>query len=285
MNTCAMRRILWSAVFLCSVALRAQTTPVEMPPAVPPSVASVAHNQPVTRDAGKYRGVRLVAAGSTFRKVSLLQEYTAEALDLRAGDVILAMDGQRTDSEEKLNAIFNARTTGLNVDVEFVRGGALYYATGPVIRSAGLLKGNVPRWGASMEPVEVELTPEMLHQPLKRLVMAVKIASIRDNTAAATAGLQKDDLLLNINGRNAGRVRRSDILIPRFPVGAPLHFSVLRDGKILILSAPLTIVRHGLTKSPDFGFSGDSQMVELPAQSDFDMPEEIAGVVTSHPTV
>ncbi len=276
MNTCAMRRVLWCAAFLWSFALRAQTTSVEIPPAGAPMVASVARSQPLPLDAGTYRCVRILTAGSTFRKVSLMQDYTAEALALMPGDVIIAMDGQRTDSVEKLNAIFSARTTGLNVSVEFVRDEALHYATGPVIRSAGLLKGNVPRWGASMEPAEVELTAETLHQPVKRWVTAVKIASVRDNTAAATAGLQKDDLLLNINGRNTGLVRRSDILIPRFPVGTPLRFSVLRDGKPLNLSAPLTIVKHGLTKSPDFGFSGDSQMVELPAQSDFDPPEEMA---------
>ncbi|MES2391656.1 MAG: PDZ domain-containing protein [Acidobacteriota bacterium] len=276
MNTSAMRRVLLCAVLLWSVALRAQNTSVEVPSAVPPIVTSAAHNQPLALEAGKYKGVRILTVGSMFRKVSLLQDFTAEVLALMPGDVIIAMDGQRTDGAEKLNAIFNARTTGLNVNVEFVRNGALHYVSGPVIRSAGLLKGNVPRWGATMEPAEVELTTETLHQPLKRWVMAVKIASIRDNTAAATAGLQKDDLLLNVNGRHTGQVRRSDILIPRFPVGTPLRFSVLRDGKPLTLSAPLTIVRHGLTKSPDFGFSGESQMVELPAESDFDLREDMA---------
>ena len=274
MNTCAVRCVLWCAVFLWSVALRGQTTSVERPPALPPIGASAARSQPLALDPGKYKGVRILAVGSMLGKVSLLQNYTAEALALKPGDVILAMDGQRTDSVETLNAIFNARTTGLNVDVEFVRNGALHYATGPVIRTAGLLKGNVPRWGASMEPTEVELTTETLHQPRARWVMATRIVSIRDNTAAAAAGLQKDDFLLNINGRSSTQVRRGDILIPQFPVGATLRFRVLRDGKPHTLSAPLTVVRHGLTKSPDFGFSGDSQMVELPAQSDLDLPEQ-----------
>lgn len=235
-------------------------------------VLPIAQAQPYPHPETVYVPLGKVPAARVTSVSSILQHYTAADLEMKTGDLIFAIDGQPIDSAEKFTQAFAQKTGDVDVRIDFVRDGVVHQSVGPTFRfTRGIFKSDKPKWGAGLETTTVDFAPSLLQKPVVRHITVLHLRSVKTNTAAGNAGLQKGDLLLRINGRTMGRVDAGDIILPLFPEGTPLTFVYLRDGKMNTGKAPLTLVKTGFTKSLLFGFYGESHMSQLQTT---DVPEE-----------
>lgn len=204
---------------------------------------------------------------------SILRHYTAADLEMKPGDLIFAIDGIAVESAEKFTELFEKKTADASVQLDFLRGGVVCQSIGPMFRfTRGVFKSDKPKWGGALETTTADFSKALLEKPVTRRIMALDLSYVKDHSAAANAGMQKHDLLVSVNDKSIGRAERSDIIVPLFREGTPLHFVYLRDGKTLEGTAPLTVVKTGFAKILSFGFSGESKMVEIESK---DPPQEI----------
>ena len=149
---------------------------------------------------------------------------------LKRGDVIQAVDGQAVDDPEGVGFRLGAKPLGGSAALEVLRNGkaqalqlSLSAAPEEPPRDAIRLKARSPLEGAlarNLSPaVREELSLNEAHE-------GVVIADVREDSLAASFGVQKGDVILSVNGQKiastrdldaacAARVREWDVSISR----------------------------------------------------------------------
>jgi len=165
----------------------------------------------------------------------------AEHAGIKQGDVILSLDGKPIDSSNALRNAIGRLAPGTKVSMEIARDGAKRTVTAtlaerPANAGASDDEDNAPaqtrrakpsgRYGLDVEP----LTPELAREMRTRTRSGVVIADVDPAGAAAEAGLQQYDVILEVNRT---RVADGDALkaaLDRTPAGKPALVLIERGG-------------------------------------------------------
>lgn len=210
---------------------------------------------------GKVQAMRLTTVGGG------LFHRTTGALGMKPGDVIFAVDGAPVRSTADFDSVFGKKTNLRSmIRVDFVRDGVVHQVIGPVDVSTMTMWKVAPKWGGEYEEATVEFGPELLQKPIVRTVNALEIASVKNESAAAKAGMQAKDVMVLLNGHGIGQLKVGDTIVPLVPEGTPVKFTWLRDGVRMEGVGEVTKVRQGLAKTLQFGFSGSTRMVDVPGE-------------------
>jgi serine protease Do len=125
----------------------------------------------------------------------------AEAAGIRRGDVIVKFDGKEIHEMNELPRVVASTPVGKEVEVEILREGK----TLKLKLKVGELKDEVPPPTEEKARIEMgmsvqEITPEMARQLQLKEAGGVVINQVEPGSAADEAGLQRGDIIREING-------------------------------------------------------------------------------------
>jgi serine protease Do len=134
----------------------------------------------------------------------------AEKAGLKAGDVVVALDGKPIQNGSELSRYVAAKAPGAKMDVEVVRDGtrksmAVTLGTFPDARAEKDAEAASPegRIGLSLQPV----TPEVAGQlNLPKDLRGLYVAEVVPGSKAEAAGIQQGDVIVSVNGVNVTTV-------------------------------------------------------------------------------
>jgi predicted metalloprotease with PDZ domain len=173
---------------------------------------------------------------------------TAAAAGVKAGDVILTVDGIRVDDPDALSAAIQRSAEGSTLRLQ-VRRGTTVFETGVLARA---------RPGAAIPPRELYRADPVRARAGFRTQVVDDIASPRTAAAIveifpgsplAAAGLRKGDLVLALDGRpvaSAHDLVRT--LVEAHEPGDKVRLDVLRGGEVLVRKVRLHEPDRRLTK-------------------------------------
>jgi Do/DeqQ family serine protease len=161
----------------------------------------------------------------------------AEAGGLKAGDVILDFEGQRTAEVPDLQRVVADTPPGKAARVTILREGKretreIRIGEMPGDQVAAVPRG-AERWGLTVQPV----TPELARQFNLSGQSGVIVSEVEEGSPAARAGVRPGDVVLEVNRRKVGDVQAFEAALGRSEQDALLL--VQRDGRssFLVLKA------------------------------------------------
>jgi serine protease Do len=134
----------------------------------------------------------------------------AEKAGLKAGDVVVALDGKPIQNGSELSRHVAAKAPGAKMDVEVVRDGArksmaVTLGTFPDARAEKDAEAANPegRIGLSLQPV----TPEVAGQlNLPKDLRGLYVAEVVPGSKAEASGIQQGDVIVSVNGEDVTTV-------------------------------------------------------------------------------
>lgn len=154
--------------------------------------------------------------------VQLVPKSPAERAGLRVGDIILSVDGEPVEDHDTFGYLFATRGLSGTTKVEALRGGkrsiyevALEAPPETVDRDARRIDGRSPFAGS----IAMNLSPRVADElSLQLSSEGVALARVDPRSIAASVGLKKGDIILEVNGvtvkdtRTLDRISRTRIL-------------------------------------------------------------------------
>ena len=155
---------------------------------------------------------------------------SADAAGLRAGDVIVAVNGQRIESAEEFRNFQGLQAANARLSLDIRRDGQ------PLRLSAGLQEQ--PRDGDSLDPRLAGVVLGELPESLRRQgVDGVRVSAVARGSRAARAGLREGDVILESTSGKFGDLASFRASFRQSP--PQLAFRIWRDGnRIGILAIP-----------------------------------------------
>jgi len=134
---------------------------------------------------------------------------------LERGDVVLAMDGQSVNSANDLRLRIAQTAPGTTVHLKILRNGKeqeIAVKLGELPGKAGQAAPGQPSAGSLMQGVQVQtLTPDIAQQlGISSATKGVVVSEVDPDSAAAAAGLQRGDVIEQVNRQPVGNVREYD---------------------------------------------------------------------------
>ncbi len=134
----------------------------------------------------------------------------AEKAGIKAGDVIVAMNGQRVDDPNALTNMVVEEAPGTTVTLDVIRDGRSQKFTvtlgsrpaeGTLARDNSNSSGQSENASGALQGVQVEnLTPDVAQQlQLPTSTKGVVVSSVDENSPAADAGLQQGDVIQSVD--------------------------------------------------------------------------------------
>jgi len=156
----------------------------------------------------------------------------AEEAGLKAGDVIVAVDGRKVDDSADLRQNIGLRRPGDRVDITYLREGKKRHVKVKLAEADG--RRISPRRHAYDDPLAgVHLAPLDRGHPAWGEVEGVVVVDVAPGSPAARAGLQRDDVITAVNRKPVRSVRDIDRALRNNPRAVAL--SIWRDGRNLFL--------------------------------------------------
>jgi len=186
--------------------------------------------QPLTEELAPSFGV---PEGEGVLVADVMPGSPAEAGGLRAGDVIVEVEGQKTPEVPTLQRIVADLRPGVRARVVVVREGqrqALEVTIGEMPAEETVAEAaGAERWGLAVQPV----TPELARQFNLPRAEGVLVASVEEDSPAARAGIRPGDAILQVNRRPVTDVGTFDEALRR--AGPDVLLFVRREGRTMFL--------------------------------------------------
>ena len=134
---------------------------------------------------------------------NVIAQSPAARAGLKAGDLIVSVDGQGVDDPNAFDYRFATQPLGGQAKLAFVRGGKEYAATMPLEiapsrpRDEIAVGGRSPFTGARVANLSPALADEL---QLKSADSGVVMVSVPDNSIAAQFGFRPGDVIVDVNG-------------------------------------------------------------------------------------
>ena len=127
----------------------------------------------------------------------------ADKAGIKAGDVILKVDGQPVTSNSSLSSAIGVMRLGSQVDVELARNGKVMNVTATIGKAANSggdeSEGGTSSSGAGSDLHGLHLANIEKNSPLYGQVQGVVITDVDQDSDAAAAGLQQGDVVVSVN--------------------------------------------------------------------------------------
>ena len=127
----------------------------------------------------------------------------ADKAGIKAGDVILKVDGQPVTSNSSLSSAIGVMRLGTQVNVELARNGKVMNLTATISKAAGSggddSEGGAGGSGAGNELHGLHVADIEKSSPLYGQVQGVVITDVDQDSDAAAAGLQQGDVIVAVN--------------------------------------------------------------------------------------
>ncbi len=143
--------------------------------------------------------------------VDVVEKGPAAAAGLKRGDVIAAIDGQAVDDAESVGFRLGVRPLGGSTKLKVLRNGQsldlpLKLASAPETppRDALTIKSRSPFEGAEVMNLSPAVTEELSLQGASE---GVVVAAVAEGSPAAQLGVQKGDVVVDVNGERIGTTR------------------------------------------------------------------------------
>lgn len=198
------------------------------------------------------------------RILEVTPDSPAAESGLRAGDVVLGINGRPLNDSRDLPPLMGQFSPGTMADVELIREGRsvqIRVELGEAEPEASTARTRSPPapWGAPGSPpatpppvasrpetglrdiplgIRVESLDAQQRNSIPLLRGGVRIVRV-DSEAAVRAGLRVDDLLLQVNGQSVNSVERFDEVVQRLAPEASVPLLVQRRGAPLFLTLDL----------------------------------------------
>lgn len=164
----------------------------------------------------------------------IAESSPAAAAGLRTGDLILAVDGVPVDDPDAFNYRLATRPVGGKVPLMLRRGGrnqtvelALLAAPESVPRDERAIDGYSPFGGASV----VNLSPAVAEELRITAIAGVAVRDVVPGSPANRVGLQRGDVVVEVNGQRVGSTRELDKAAQAEP--AVWRIAIQRDGRTM----------------------------------------------------
>ncbi|HEX2537281.1 MAG TPA: DegQ family serine endoprotease [Pseudolabrys sp.] len=141
---------------------------------------------------------------------NVVAQSPAARAGLKAGDLIVSVDGQGVDDPNAFDYRFATQPLGGQAKLAFVRGGKEYAATVPLEiapsrpRDEIAVGGRSPFTGARIANLSPALADELQIQSADSGVVVV---TVPDNSIAAQFGFRPGDIIVDVNGAKIERTR------------------------------------------------------------------------------
>jgi S1-C subfamily serine protease len=189
-----------------------------------------------------YIGVHLVSQDQAVRISEILEDSPAEQAHIQIGDQIVAINDQEVDSPAEVVALMSTipphswvevRLTNADTDKLIVlQTSSLKELNSNICRHYGFL-------GVTLSESTVDLSslgnPLNIDNTVPELTQGIPISVVYPNTAAASAGLQSGDILLQVNGTPTIDREQTRNLIRNTSPQTPTTLTVLRDEQVITL--------------------------------------------------
>lgn len=181
----------------------------------------------------------------------------ADKIGLRAGDVILELNGQKVEGQEQFAEMIGGKAPGTKVNLLISRNGAKQTMTATLIlRPVEIAASPVPPGFVTLSPEDIqgliaaqsavetpqigfvctELMPQLAE--FFGAIGGVLVESVTVGTSAARAGLKAGDVISKVNGVPIANVRELQVLI-RMSAKKPIIFTVVRNKKEITLNVEI----------------------------------------------
>ena len=191
---------------------------------------------------GQVRGVEVVR----FR-----DESRADEAGLKIGDVIVALDGNRTPDVAAVSKQLVGKRFGQSINARVVRGTGTLYISIPLVAKQNVVAK--PRVQA--QPEAIQLTPAPLPDGVAESkargplgiqvrdadgVRGAVIATVQPRSPAAAAGLKVGDRIVAINGALVTNSESMAGELAKLAATEPLSLRLVRDQKLVSAEVPLS---------------------------------------------
>lgn len=179
--------------------------------------------------------------------VSVVKESAAEKAGLKAGDVITRINDKKIDEENSITEVIHQNKPGDKVNITFTREGKQQKVTAELGKWKGI---NMPNLNMNLNNgVWAPATPAVPGQPFRsytysagqpRLGLSVqdtddgkgvKVLNVSDESNAAKAGIEEDDIITHINDQAVNSTDEVTKVIRDSKDKNSVMFKLQRDGK------------------------------------------------------
>jgi Do/DeqQ family serine protease len=163
--------------------------------------------QAVTPDIAESLGIKRPVGALV---ANVIAQSPAARAGLKAGDLIVSIDGQSVDDPNAFDYRFATQPLGGQAKLVFVRGGKEYAATIPLEvapdrpRDEIAIGGRSPFTGARVANLSPALADQLQVQSADSGVIVVNVP---DNSIAAQFGFRPGDIIVDVNGEKIERTR------------------------------------------------------------------------------
>jgi serine protease Do len=172
--------------------------------------------------------------------ISSIQKGTpAEHAGLRRYDVILEIDGKKVESEDQFRRIIADTKPGQQIRMKVIRDKKLIEVSSEISERVETPSATVPRKevedkiGLKVSDISDE-TRQRLRLPDD--IRGLLVVNVKPGQAADTAGVQKGDLIIEVNRQPVGDAASFQKQIRSMPSGNVLLLYILRDNSYLFLT-------------------------------------------------
>jgi len=179
-----------------------------------------------------------VGAGEGVLVSDIIAGSPAESAGIKSGDIITKVDGKLVRSTEELISEISFKSVGANVDLEIVREREtlhldailtekpseeqLYGEASPEVVETQ----SVEKFGITVGPITSSIVKRLgLHSTQGIVIMEVTLGS-----RAYWAGLEKDDIILEIDLRLVGSLVDWNVIVEEMDEDSTPMFTIFRDG-------------------------------------------------------
>ncbi|MFP4154262.1 MAG: DegQ family serine endoprotease [Halothiobacillaceae bacterium] len=162
----------------------------------------------------------------------------ADTSGIRPGDIILRYAGKKIDQSSRLPSLVGETRVGERVEVQLLRDGREQTVTVTIGRledeetaAAPEQPGGQNSLGLALEPLDERQQSEL------GIAHGLVVLSVADGPAAR-AGVQPNDILMDLNNRPLETVADLQKAIAKAPEGRPLALRLLRGGQPMFLAIP-----------------------------------------------
>jgi serine protease Do len=197
--------------------------------------------QPLTRELAQSFGLK---EPSGVLIADVVQDSPAAKAGIAAGDIIVEFDGKRVDTPQDLQKIVAATAPGKGVPIKVWREKStksLEIKIGETPEESVALRPTGPTQGRTLGLDVRPLTPDIARQLNLRSLEGVVVARVEDESAAAEAGIQRGDVIREVNRQRVRTLQdferatkdlkegdRVTVLLQRGPQALYVAFTVAR---------------------------------------------------------